>query len=134
MSPQRRFLNEVASVGAARRYTLAAIGDLDSQLADAVAVMVSELAANAVRHSGTHFTLTIDRTEVLVRVGVTDHGAGSPVVRTPEPIEPSGRGLQIVEALASDWGVVPNSDPPGKTVWFTVNVEPAQRGVSARRS
>jgi serine/threonine-protein kinase RsbW len=124
MSPQRRFPNEATSVSAARRYALDAIHGLEPQLADAVAVMVSELAANAVRHSGTHFTVTIDRSAELIRIAVTDSGAGSPVVRTPEPIEPSGRGLQIVEALASDWGVVPNSDPPGKTVWFTVVADP----------
>jgi len=127
MSPQRRFPNEAASVSAARRFTLDAIDGLEPQLADAVAVMVSELAANAVRHSGTHFTVTIDQSPELIRVAVTDSGAGTPVVRTPEPIEPSGRGLQIVEALALDWGVVPNSDPPGKTVWFTVVAEP-ERG------
>ncbi len=131
MSPQRRFPNEAASVSAARRYTLDAVDDLEPQLADAVAVMVSELAANAVRHSGTHFTVTIDRSAELIRVAVTDRGAGSPVVRTPEPIEPSGRGLQIVEALAVDWGVVPNSDPPGKTVWFTV-AAPPERGYQGR--
>lgn len=133
MSPQRRFPNETTSVSAARRYTLEAIDGLEPRLADAVALMVSELAANAVRHSGTHFTVTIDRSAELIRVAVTDRGAGSPVVRTPEPIEPSGRGLQIVQALSADWGVVPNSDPPGKTVWFTVGVDPAEGRVSARR-
>lgn len=124
MSPQRRFPNEAASVSAARRYTLEVIGALEAQLADGVAVMISELAANAVRHSGTYFTVTIDRTDDLIRVAVTDSGAGSPIVRTPEPIEPSGRGLQIVQALAVNWGVIPNSEPPGKTVWFTIEFSP----------
>ncbi len=111
-------------MSAARRYTAGAISGLEPRLADAVAVMVSELAANAVRHSGTHFTVTIDQSAQLIRVAVTDSGGGTPVVRAPEPIEPSGRGLQIVQALASEWGVVPNAEPPGKTVWFTVGVEP----------
>jgi anti-sigma regulatory factor (Ser/Thr protein kinase) len=125
MSPQRRFPNEATSVGEARRYTLAAIDGLPPQLADAVAVMVSELAANAVRHTGSHFTLTIDRSPELIRIAVTDRGSGSPIVKNPEPVEPSGRGLQIVQALADDWGVVPASEPPGKTVWFTIVVDAA---------
>ncbi|MDQ1449019.1 MAG: serine/threonine-protein kinase RsbW [Actinomycetota bacterium] len=122
MSPQRRFPNEATSVSEARRYTLAAVDDLSPQVADAVAVMVSELAANAVRHTGSHFTLSIDRSPELIRIAVTDGGSGSPIVKNPEPVEPSGRGLQIVQALAADWGVIPASEPPGKTVWFTVAV------------
>ena len=125
MSPQRRFSNEPASVSEARRYTLQALDGLTPRVSDAVAVMVSELAANAVRHTGSHFTVTIDRSDELIRVAVSDGGPGSPIVRTPEPIEPSGRGLQIVKALAADWGVVPAANPPGKTVWFTVPAEPA---------
>jgi anti-sigma regulatory factor (Ser/Thr protein kinase) len=125
MSPQRRFPNEATAVSEARRYTLAAIDDLSPQLADAVAVMVSELAANAVRHTGSHFTVSIDRSPELIRIAVTDGGSGSPIVKNPEPVEPSGRGLQIVQALAADWGVIPASEPPGKTVWFTVAVDAA---------
>jgi hypothetical protein len=125
MSPQRRFPNEPASVSDARRFTLEAVGGVSPQLADAVAVMVSELAANAVRHTGSHFTLNIERSEALIRVAVTDAGSGSPIMRNPEPIEPTGRGLQIVQALAADWGVVPAPNPPGKTVWFTVDAAPA---------
>jgi serine/threonine-protein kinase RsbW len=135
MSPQRRFPNEATSVSEARRYALATIDDLSPQLADAVAVMVSELAANAVRHTGSHFTVTIDRSPELIRIAVTDGGSGSPIVKNPQPVEPSGRGLQIVQALAADWGVIPASEPPGKTVWFTVAVDAAleEQSQAARR-
>ena len=124
MSPQRRFPNEASSVSEARRFTVDAVGGIAPQIADAVAVMVSELAANAIRHTGTHFTLNIERSELLIRVAVTDAGSGSPIVRNPQPVEPTGRGLQIVQALAADWGVVPAANPPGKTVWFTVDIAP----------
>ena len=72
-----------------------------------IAVMVSELAANAVRHTGSHFTVTVDRLPDRIRVEVGDSGPGDPVVRAPDPAELSGRGLQIVRALAADWGVIP---------------------------
>jgi len=126
MSPQRRFPNEAASVGAARRYVLDAVDDVSSDDADAVAVMISELAANAVRHTGSHFTVAVDRTAEEIRVAVSDSGPGDPVVREPRPEEPSGRGLQIVRALSAEWGVIPAQGTQGKTVWFSIAVDASQ--------
>jgi hypothetical protein len=59
-----------------------------------------------------------------VRVAVSDDGDRLPRLRTPEPREHSGRGLQIVRALADDWGVTENVGGPGKTVWFVVSIAP----------
>jgi two-component sensor histidine kinase len=123
MSPQRTFPNNATSVAEARRYVLDALGTMDPALADAIAVMVSELTANAVRHAASHFTVSVDRTPVQIRVSVHDNGDGLPVVRAPEPVEPTGRGLRIVQALAADWGVLPAEGGQGKTVWFTVAAE-----------
>ena len=36
--------------------------------------------------------------------------------RAPQPNEASGRGLQIVQQLATEWGVLPSADGHGKTV------------------
>jgi hypothetical protein len=44
-----------------------------------------------------------------------------PTLRSTTPADRSGRGLAIVEKLASDWGVR-RSRTGGKTVWFTVPV------------
>jgi serine/threonine-protein kinase RsbW len=131
MTEERTFSNDAASVTAARRWVLHALGDVAPTVADAVALMVSELSANAVRHSGTQFTLSIDATSARIRVSVADSGPGRPVVRSPEPTEPSGRGLQIVEALADEWGIDSAPEGQGKTVWFTIGApdgvdEPAQ--------
>ena len=41
-----------------------------------------------------------------------------PAPRTPATTEPGGRGLQIVEALADDWGV--RREGAGKRVWAHV--------------
>jgi anti-sigma regulatory factor (Ser/Thr protein kinase) len=135
MSPQRRFANDATSVREARRFVLDAVDDLSPAAADAIAVMVSELAANAVRHTGSHFTVAVDRSPDQIRVDVGDSGPGDPVVRAPEPAELSGRGLQIVRALAAEWGVIPAVGTQGKTVWFTFAVEtsPDQPPAIARR-
>jgi two-component sensor histidine kinase len=51
---------------------------------------------------------------------VADQGAGTPQ-KQPHDIEaPSGRGLQILEALADEWGVTERQ--PGKAVWFTLGL------------
>ena len=120
MSQARTFPNDTASVREARRYVLEVLGAIAQPAADAIALMVSELATNAVRHTSSRFTVVADRTEEQIRVAITDDGSGSPVVRTPRPADTSGRGLQIVEELASEWGVVPSVDGTGKTVWFAV--------------
>ena len=62
MIGERTFSNDAGSVTAARRYVLDALGPVAPPLADSVALMVSELSANAVRHTATHFTLSIDLT------------------------------------------------------------------------
>ena len=46
------------------------------------------------------------------------HRAGRPTLRSPTVLEPSGRGLRIVEALSKAWGVVPGEG--GTRVWFTL--------------
>ncbi len=49
---------------------------------------------------------------------VSDAGRGRPTLRSPTVLEPSGRGLRIVQALSQAWGVVPGED--GTRVWFTL--------------
>jgi signal transduction histidine kinase len=121
MIDEHAFPNTVESVTRARHYALDACADLAPDVADAVAVMVSELTTNCVRHAATQFTLAIERTSKRIRVAVTDNGPGEPVVRSPTPADVSGRGLRIVRALADDWGVTPAPEQ-GKTVWFTVAI------------
>jgi len=123
MSRQRTFANDVACVSESRRFVLDAVGALSPGIADSIAVMVSELTANAVRHTGSQFTVTVDRSAAQIRVEVSDTGSGDPIVRSPGPADPSGRGLRIIEALAGDWGVIPAVGAQGKTVWFTIAVE-----------
>jgi two-component sensor histidine kinase len=125
MTEERTFPSVPASVPQARRYTLQALTGVGPELADAIAVMVSELTTNSVRHAATDFTVSIDQQPHEIQVAVTDGGEQQPTLRSPSPTEPSGRGLRIVSALADDWGVTEMVDRPGKTVWFSVAVPPA---------
>ena len=86
--------------------------------ADTVLLLVSELATNAVRHAATPWELHIACTRRTVTVEVLDHDAThKPEVQHPGPDATSGRGLLIVERLATRWGCEPRGD--GKAVWFS---------------
>ncbi|MGW1255741.1 ATP-binding protein [Streptomyces sp. NPDC002513] len=96
----------------------------------AVALVVGELAANAVQHGrvpGRDFglRLALDAAAGLVRIEVADaDSAKRPPTAPPSsyPDGESGRGLLLVDVLAVRWGSAPRR-PVGKTVWAEVPVE-----------
>jgi anti-sigma regulatory factor (Ser/Thr protein kinase) len=94
-----------------------------SQLNDVAALVVAELATNAVTHGlvpGRDFLLRLVHTAGRLRVEIGD-ARGERLPRVPEspPGEDAeaGRGLMLVAALAEEWGVSPRKGAPGKTVW-----------------
>ncbi|HUH06349.1 MAG TPA: ATP-binding protein [Egibacteraceae bacterium] len=88
------------------------LGHLD---ADA-ALLVSEVVTNGLRHAGTRMALEVLRTGDGVRVEVRD-GSRSPCVRRrAHPDSVDGRGLELVAAVADDWGQRRRGE--GKVVWF----------------
>jgi len=120
MRRARRFHCQPESVAGARHFVRDILGDQPRETVEAAELMTSELATNSVRHARSDFELAVQRSRDEIRVEVSDHGRGQPVPRAPSPRERSGRGLQIVEGLAEDWGVTPS--PDGKLVWFTLRV------------
>lgn len=109
-----------ASVPAARRFAASLLGQLDAGLLDSTLLMVSELVTNAVRHARSEFVLNVTMDEHIVRIEVTDTGGGEPRAGRPGPYSPHGRGLMIVDALATEWGV--QHDGMAKTVWFALDL------------
>ena len=119
----RAFLASRDSVGAARRFAADQMPDVTVDLHDAVLLMVSELATNAVVHAASAFDVSIDRAGTLVRVSVTDQGGGVPAMQSPDASEPHGRGLRIVETLSDRWGTSATTGG-GTVVWFEIDVAP----------
>ncbi len=72
-------------------------------------LVVSELVTNAIRHGLDRrgaVDLALSMRDGVVRVEVIDGGAGFEVpAEPPEPGEPGGWGLVVVDRLASRWGV-----------------------------
>ncbi|MFB8209307.1 MULTISPECIES: ATP-binding protein [unclassified Streptomyces] len=93
-----------------------------SQLSDDVAVVVAELAANAVLHghvTGRDFELRVLPEADGIRVEVSDaRGERRPELCAGGPAAEGGHGLRLVEALAAEWGVAERI--VGKTVWARV--------------
>lgn len=89
-----------------------------SEVTERIVLAVSELMTNAVRHGRGPIAVSLAATADRVRVDVGDEGGGTPVMRPPDPTHrlAGGRGLRLVNALASNWGV----DTHGQrtTVWF----------------
>ncbi|MFH8581422.1 ATP-binding protein [Streptomyces zaomyceticus] len=123
--------SEPASVPTARRYVAEVLTgwglDDAADFADAIRLIVSELATNAVLHTlGQSPTFTVDvrlEREERLHIGVTDSHPRRPR-RLPAAVQQdNGRGMVIIRVLAAEAGgrlsVTPTADG-GKTVWITV--------------
>jgi anti-sigma regulatory factor (Ser/Thr protein kinase) len=90
-----------------------------SELSDSTAVIVAEFTANAVTHGrvpGRDFELRLALAPTALRIEVSDpRGEREPEPRQSAPEAEDGRGLQLVEALATSWGT--KDRLIGKTVW-----------------
>ena len=101
----------------ARRFVAEHLSDL---VADGtLTLLTSELVTNGVLHARTHLRLGIVSGDdhVLITCG-DDDPDGAPTVPPKDDARPSGRGLMLVNAMASQWGV--HRSEAGKTVWFTL--------------
>jgi anti-sigma regulatory factor (Ser/Thr protein kinase) len=112
---RRRFPLRGSAVSAARHFVSDQVRD--PELSETVALLVSELATNALVHGATTFEVHAV-VDAHVRVEVTDDGPGWPRVVHARPDAGGGRGLLIVDELASRWGA--ERLEHGKRVWFEV--------------
>ncbi len=105
---------------------------LDAQLTgcpDAADVILcaTELVNNAVRHSasgrkGGNFHVNLQISDTAIRVEVVDQGSNIKPHLTDAGMDAEhGRGLQLVDALASRWGITGNHT--SWTVWLEMDRE-----------
>jgi anti-sigma regulatory factor (Ser/Thr protein kinase) len=123
MSSGRRFPPKAASAAEARGYVRSLLVGYGRDLTDAVVLLTSELVSNAIVHGESAITIDIGRIDGHVRVSVSDESEKLPELHFPDPFDPNGRGLAIVNELSDAWGVERGAN--GKTVWFTLAVDSA---------
>lgn len=115
----------------ARRFLADTFGSagLSEDLVAIVLLLASELVTNAVVHGRSEVGLEVDAPGDLLRVSVHDENSRPPRIEDDDPDALDGRGMQLVDALAEQWGV--EQRPIGKAVWFTVRSVPASQRSSA---
>lgn len=108
-----------SSVSAVRRFAVEACRRSGlGQVSDTVALLVSEVATNALVHGSGDVRVSVVAAGHLVRVEVADDSPGWPRPRRAGPEAEGGRGLALVEALSSSWGT--RAEGEGKVVWFEI--------------
>jgi anti-sigma regulatory factor (Ser/Thr protein kinase) len=108
----RRSLAPDRDAPAAARQTLDGFrGQLEEDVIERSALVVTEVVTNSVTHAGLTAAQPIDlNIQVLpacLRIEVTDEGSAGfdPVVTPPYPGQNSGRGFWMVDQLTDRWGV-----------------------------
>jgi anti-sigma regulatory factor (Ser/Thr protein kinase) len=116
------------AVGSARKHARAVALEFGlPALADTIELIVSEIVTNAVRVTS-HLRASSLTTPVVrlwlasgpqgMLIRVWDASSQMPARRDASPDDDSGRGLMLVEHLASDWGAY--GEESGKVVWVIV--------------
>ncbi len=123
-SAQTTLRPEPQQVAAGRRFTRDTLTVWQhTELADTACLLVSEILTNAVHHARQVIGVRLHHTVREIIAEITDDNTQLPQRTLPAPIDESGRGLTLVEALADTWGARLSST--GKTVWFTLAIDVA---------
>ncbi|MDT0304100.1 ATP-binding protein [Streptomonospora wellingtoniae] len=121
---RRRFPGLASQIHHARRFVERMMAP-SPELTTAT-LLTSELATNAITHSasgmpGGKFEVAVDLAQGWARVEVRDLGSPEQPQaqhRDPYDVSEHGRGLDLVDALASKWGAESRPDGLGRQVWF----------------
>ena len=114
-----------ATVPIARATFADAFSDLPGTALDDGKVLLTELVTNAIRHGARAdgwIRLAVRKLDRMLRIEVTDSGEldGVPAIQPPAPDRVGGWGLQVVDSVATRWGV---TNDGGRTVWCELAIE-----------
>ena len=116
------------SPGRARHLVVAALREWghDETLVENAALVLSELATNAVVHAGSPFSVAVRVEDSTLRVAVQDASPLAAGVSEERGLIPrTGHGLGLIDELSTRWGV--ESTPDGKVVWAELPCEPLSK-------
>jgi anti-sigma regulatory factor (Ser/Thr protein kinase) len=110
-----------AACGLARGFVASSLSNVEPEVVDVAVLLTSELVANAVLHGLAPIGLQLHRPPGAVRIEVRDAG---PIFTAPATAgwnlsDEGGRGLPLLDALATAWGSCTIDDgTAGKVLWF----------------
>jgi hypothetical protein len=105
----------------ARQIVRTRLDGVAPEVVETVELLTSELVNNAILYGSGVAALVLELEDDHVRVEVHDTDPTlelAPIRHAPSSVR--GRGLAIVDALATAWGVNPR--PVGKSVWFELTI------------
>jgi anti-sigma regulatory factor (Ser/Thr protein kinase) len=112
---------DLASAGRARRFVAECASQMGRDgVVEVAQLLVSELVTNAVAHAGTAVAIECAPTAGGLRISVSDGSSHIPRPQQPDVWSERGRGLVLVDTLASRWGADPQPGN-GKAVWFELS-------------
>lgn len=111
---------EARSSAASRQFIARALARWQLEaLTETAILLTSEVVTNAIVHAQSQIAVTITRDDYrTITVAVTDRSRIVPRLQHHVEDSATGRGLGILDSLASSWTVV--SEDVGKTVKFTL--------------
>jgi anti-sigma regulatory factor (Ser/Thr protein kinase) len=117
----RTFPARTSSARRARRFVREVLAgqSCPDQLVATVLLLTNETVTNALVHAHAAPEVTVLVATRAVRVEVRDGSSHLPVVRDASAESGSGRGMAIVQALATRWRAE-TIEGQGKVVWFEV--------------
>lgn len=127
---KRLFYGDASSVGEARLFVreALAITDAPADIVDSAVLLVSELATNVTLHARTDLQVTLRFDDSTLWGEVKDWNSRLPQPCTAPEGATTGRGLTLVDAVATRWGI--DQDDDGKAVWFFLEADRPQEGTT----
>ncbi|HJR89308.1 MAG TPA: ATP-binding protein [Aeromicrobium sp.] len=114
------------SVSLARSLLTQLLGQWEMEdFVDLATLLITELVSNAIRHVPGTCAVELTRRGDALRMAVVDTGPGVPNLQSPGLSAFGGRGLHIVSALATAWGVDRLEDG-SKAVWAELSTPLAE--------
>jgi anti-sigma regulatory factor (Ser/Thr protein kinase) len=101
-----------------RRHVAAVCQGFSEDFVLTAELLTSELVTNALEHGSGDINVLVSPISAGIRVDVADTSSLEPVRRAPALDDEGGRGMLIVDTLATAWGIEPLPQGGGKTVWF----------------
>ena len=116
---RRLFEAEPGSAAYVRKYVRDSLETWKVRSDEAV-FLANELATNAIVHAKGDFAVEVSLNDTTCRIEVVDSDPGQPREPPRSSTSTSGRGLALVRAMSSSWGVESRNE--GKGVWCDVAV------------
>ena len=109
------------SVKIARRWVASHLNGRHPGVTDTAELLTSEVVTNAIVHGTGEVCVVLTRQPDSLLIEVTDAGTlGTPTIRDSGMNGESGRGLMLVDALATKWNT--EELPNGRLVWFQLSI------------